>query len=116
MIVNMWNDSTVPNFVKCLASLPNLHTLEIGWWHLRVTAPLEKALEGVELPQVKALILPSYAYPLLRHCRNVEGVVCMAEHGCMPFCGFLESLESNQDSKIKRLTIPVVWLGSPSRK
>jgi len=112
----MWDDSTVPNFVKCLASLPNLHTLEIGWWHPRVTAPLMKALEGVELPQVKSLILPSDAYPLLRHCRGVEGVVCMAEHGGIPFDGFLESLESNQDSKIERLAIPLVWLGDPSRK
>ena len=72
---------------------------------------------GVELPQVKTLILPLAAYPLLQHCPNIEDVVCVAEYGSNTSSdGVLGSLASNQDSKVKRLAIPLVSWGNPSRK
>ena len=116
-VYSMWNSSTLSKFVKCLEALPNLHTLEIGWSHDRITTQLEDALQGVELSQVRALILPPTAYPLLRHCRNVEDVVCVAEYGSSASSEeVLGSLASNQDSKVKLLAIPLVSWGNPSSK
>ena len=111
----MWNNSILPKFIKCLESLPNLHTLEIGRADGDITAPLEKALKHVELPQIKVLILPPAVHPLLRHCRDVEDVVYVVANRAILTDEFLGSLASNQDSKVKRLTIPLtVSRGSPS--
>jgi len=112
----MWNQFAFPGFVECLGSLPNLHTLEIARAHNRITTPLENALKCVKLPQIKTLILPPTAHPLLRHCHNVEDVVYVVGDEIPPSDEFLESLASNQDSKVKRLAIPLVLWGDPSRK
>ena len=113
----IWDNSTLPKFIKCLESLPNLHTLEIGWSHRCTTTPLESALKGVELPQIKALVLPPAAYPLLQHCRDVEDVVCVVKYEVsMSPDEVLGTLTSNQDSKVKRLAIPLVSRGNSSRK
>ena len=103
-------------FITCLESLPNLHTLEIGWTDELITSPLNDALEGVKLPQIKNLILPPVAHPLLQHCCNVEDVACVVKHEKSPPDGLIESLASNQDSKIKRLAIPPVLWVNTSRK
>jgi len=115
-VSGMWNNSILPKFVKCLGSLPNLHTLEIGRADGDITAPLEKALKHVELPQIKVLILPPVVHPLLRHCHNVEDVVYVVMNMALLTDEFLGSLASNQNSKVKRLTIPLVSSGNPSRK
>ena len=105
-----------PSFVRCLESLPNLHTLEIGLVGDLFTGPLKDALKGVKLPQIKTLILPPAAYPLLKQCRNVEDVVCVARNQTTFPDGFLRSLASNRGLKIKRLAIPLVLWANPSRK
>ena len=112
-----WNGSFSPLFVKCLKSLPNLHTLEVGKWaDNTTTAPLKKALGRVKLPQIKTLIIPPAAHPLLRHCHDVEEIVCVTMTKPRISHGFLESLASNRDSKIKRLVIPLTLWPDPSRK
>ena len=112
----IWNNSILPKFVKCLEFLPSLHTLEIGRADGDITTPLEKALKRVKLPQIKVLILPPTVHPLLRHCCNVEDVVYVVMNRAVLMDEFLASLASNQDSKVKRLTIPLASCGSPSRK
>ena len=111
-----WYHPTFPPFVKCLESLPNLHTLEIGQLEDSNTPALESALQGVELPQIKTLTLPPAAYPLLRRCRDVENVACVVGYREGSSDGFFESLASNRDSKIKRLVIPLVLQADPCRK
>ena len=103
----------LPSFVKCLESLPNLHTLEI--WGT-TTPSLEKTLKGVKLPQIKTLIIPPTAHHLLRHCHDVEDVACVVKDDDMVPGSFLGSLASNQDSKIKWLAIPLDLCTNPSRK
>ena len=103
-------------FVQCLKSLPNLHTLEIGWLRDAVAPALETALQSVELPQIKTLIIPPAAYPFLRHCRDVEDVACVIGYYQGSSDGFFKSFASNRDSKIKRLVIPLVLEGDSSRK
>ena len=115
-ILGIWNNPTLPKFVKCLESLPNLHTLEIGRTNDYITAPLKKALQHVELPQIKTLILPPAVYPLLRHCRDVEDVVFVVRSETMSSDEFLGSLVSGKESKVKRLAIPLVSSGNPSSK
>jgi len=107
-------------FIKCLESLPNLHTLEIGSeediWSLS-SRYLRRALMFVKLPQIKTLILPPAAHHLLKPCTNVEDVdwVIGSRPAVIPD-GFLRSLASIRDSKIKRMAIPLILPGSPSRK
>jgi len=115
-VLGMWNHFAFPEFIQCLGSLPNLHTLEIARAHSRITTPLANALKRVNLPQIKTLILPPAAHPLLRHCHNVEDVVYVVGDEIIPSDEFLMSLASNLDSKVKRLVIPLILWGDPSRK
>ena len=108
--------STLPELFKCLESLPNLHTLEMGEVGYYPPFKLRSLLERVNLPQVKALILPAYAYPLLDNCRNVEDVVYVVQHGVAPSDEFCEPLASNQNSQVKRLAVPLSQWSNPSRK
>jgi len=104
-------------FVKCLESLPYLHTLEIGRVNDRLdTLLLKNAIEGVKLPQIKALCLPPAANPLLDHCHNVEDVDWVVGGELISSNNYLEPLASIQDSKIRRLTVPLVSPGNASRK
>lgn len=113
----MWdNMTTFSPLVECLKSLPNLHMVSIGRARGPDTTPLEDALKGVNLPQIKTLILLPAAYPLLEHCPNVEGVLCPIRDITGPSSdGFLESLMFNQDSKVKRLAIPLALLPNSPR-
>ena len=113
----MWDFTTFSPFVECLKSLPNLHTLSIGYADDFHTTPLEGALKGANLPQIKTLITPPATYPLLQHCPDVEDVVCPIRYITGPSSdGFLRSLESNRDSKVKRLAIPLALLPKSPRK
>ena len=101
-------------FVECLQSLPNLHTLEVGWVQSFTTTPLENALERIKLPQIKTLIIPPTAYPLLQRCCDVENVTCTGDRATSAD-GFLRSLPSDRGSNIMRLAIPLVLWENPSR-
>lgn len=81
-----------------------------------VTVPLENALKDVEFPQIKALVLFPTAHPLLQHCRNVEDVACVSSYQNLFHDVFLQSLASIQDSKVKRLVIPLRGWVNGSRK
>jgi len=111
--------SVVRGFVKCLQSLPNLHTLELGHGDSWPDGAyqLEVALKYIELPQIKTLILLPVAHPLLKACRNVEDVVWVVD-GIRPITStkFLQSLASIRGSKIKRLAIPLISEGNISRE
>jgi hypothetical protein len=110
--------STIPLFVECLESLPNLHTLEIPRADMALTRPLEEALKRIELPQIKTLIIPPAIHFLLRRCYGVEDLVCVVGHvnTNIPSDRILSSFASNRDSKVKRLAIPLVLWANPSRK
>jgi len=60
-VSRMWNHSIIPEFIKCLKSLPNLHTLEITQMDYHATPSFWEAVAGVKLPQIKALTLPPTA-------------------------------------------------------
>ena len=113
---SLW-EVAVPTFIKCLLSIPNLHTLEIGFPNFHPRTPLLKnALKHVKLPQIKTLIIPPIAHPLLACCPNVEGIDWVIGDKTVISDEYLGSLASIRDSKIKRLAIPLVSQGNPSRK
>jgi len=66
------------------------------------------ALKHIELPQIKILILPSAAHPLLNHCPNVKDVDWVVGDRPMASEEFLGSLASVWDSKVKRLAICII--------
>ena len=115
-ILEMWNHSIIPEFIKCLKSLPNLHTLEITRMDYNATSSFGKAVAGVKLPQIQALTLPPTAYAILKCCHNVEDVVCVVARGDLLTEQFCRSLASIRNPKIKRLAIPLILPGSPSSK
>jgi len=107
-LYSLWNVAELPLFAKCLESLPNLHTLAIGWSNNSLIGPLKKALKRRKLPQIRALILPPSAYSLLECCHNAEDVDCIV--GDLPIHSrkLPEFLASIRCSKVKRLAIPLV--------
>ena len=111
-----WSWTIVSPFIKCLESLPSLHTLKVGWVEYSIMTPLKDVLKGVKLPQIKALIIPLAVHPLLQHCPDVEDVVCVIMDETLPCDGFLRSLTSKRGSKIKRLAVPFLSLPNPSSK
>ena len=80
------------------------------------TTPLRSALKGVKLPQIKTLIIPPAAYPLLQHCRDVEDVAWVVGRQEKSSDKLLSSLAPNRHSKVKRLVIPLAPQVDLSRK
>lgn len=70
-------EAILVTFIKRLAVLPNLHTLEVISMGIQYSRLLHKALEGIELPQIRTLFLPSAAHHLIRHCPNVDDLTCI---------------------------------------
>lgn len=105
-------DGIFETFVGCLAVLPNLHTLEVISMGNHYSEPLRKALEGIRLPQIMTLILPSMAHHLLRHCPNVDDLTCTPFR---PNEEFVKSLIMG-GQKLKRFAVlfpgnAIAWTG-----
>ena len=88
----------------------------MGWADQSITAPLGNALNCVELPQIKTLILPHPAYPLLQHCPNVEDVTYVVRYETALTDEFLKCFTSKQRPNVRRLAIPLTLWPNPSRK
>jgi hypothetical protein len=94
-------ETILDTFVKCLAVLPNLHTLEVISMGTHYSQPLHDALIGVEFPQIRTLVLPSMAHCLLRHCPNVDDLTCTPFR---PDQEFVESLAKGQQ-RLRRFAV-----------
>ena len=118
MTVHYLGSEATPQFVGCLMSLPNLHTLEIGLSEAGSSACLlERALVWqVVLPQIKTLIIPETAYPLLKHCPNVKDVAWVIMDQPITSDAFLRSLPPSWCSRVKWLMTPLVLPMDPSHK
>jgi hypothetical protein len=98
-------EAIVETFVRCLAVLPNLHTLEVISMGAQLSQYLRKALNGVELPQIRTLVLPSMAHCLLPHCPNLDDLTCT------PFSPNKEFVESLAIGKQKLRRFAVLFPG-----
>ena len=82
-----------------------------------MTTSLEKALKRVKFPQIKTLILSPNAHPILRRCHNVEDVVyAIRDRTWLHNAEFRTTLESNWNTKIKRLAFPLILWPNLSRE
>ncbi|TFK69229.1 hypothetical protein BDN72DRAFT_840707 [Pluteus cervinus] len=75
------SEAVLGSLVRCLKSLPNLHTLQIYRAHTQMTTHFKITFEGHLLPQIRTIILPTYAHNVLRCCPNVTTVVCNGGDG-----------------------------------
>ena len=117
MVVDFLENQGICPLLRCFSFLQNLHSLEIGSSDYGPdTTRLRKELGRIILPQMKTLIIPESAHPLLEHCPNVEDVAWVISDKPIASDEFLQSLTSSCDSKVERLMIPLVLPGSPSRK
>jgi len=115
MTVDLACDGTetiLESFARCLAVLPNLHTLEVISMGTHYSEPLCRALKGVRLPQIRTLILPCTSHSLLRHCPNVDDLTCTPFR---PDREFVESLAIGRQ-KLKRFAVlfpgdAIAWAG-----
>ena len=94
-------------FVKCLTTLPNLHTLEmVSILKYEVVGAFQTALRKekprLQLQRVRRLILPPAAYQLLGCCPNVEDLTCCSARPGEAFIGSIVT------SGLNRLTKPSV--------
>jgi len=78
-------DTIIPAFADCLQSLPNLHTLELCHVHQGMTTKVKRAFEGVAIPSIRTVVLPTIAHHILRSCPNVEDVTCNVGDGSQIF-------------------------------
>ncbi|KAJ7457947.1 hypothetical protein B0H11DRAFT_2319506, partial [Mycena galericulata] len=83
-------DVVMPVFAQCLELLPNLDTLHIVHLQSRGQQAVIAAFEDIELPNVRTIILPSYAYAILAACPNVRDVSCNEETGTILFDTLIE--------------------------
>ncbi|KAJ7581038.1 hypothetical protein C8J56DRAFT_254931 [Mycena floridula] len=76
VVLTSWDaENVIKRFGKCLALLPNLHQLQI------FTVPgdpylIDTAFDGIMLPQIKTLVIPSQADELLRHLPGLTTLHC----------------------------------------
>ncbi|KIJ30056.1 hypothetical protein M422DRAFT_268408 [Sphaerobolus stellatus SS14] len=68
--------TVLPEFANCLASLPNLHSLEILHFDARLGPNLKVGLKNTEFLSIKKIVLPSSGYSILGCCPNAISVTC----------------------------------------
>ncbi|KAJ7686701.1 hypothetical protein B0H17DRAFT_1071613 [Mycena rosella] len=71
----------IPPFARCLARMPNMHTLQIVYAHTAMTTHLKNGFANTSLPTVRKIILPSWAHEVLRCCPEVTHVICNGDDG-----------------------------------
>ncbi|KAF8437490.1 hypothetical protein L210DRAFT_946818 [Boletus edulis BED1] len=73
----------IPAFAACLATLPNLDTIQVI--HVcsedRIKTVIKNAFRGKRFPSVRRIFLPSSMHAIIKSCRNVEEVACVAGDG-----------------------------------
>jgi hypothetical protein len=68
----------IPKFssLLSLSSLQNLHTLQVFHAHSQMTTAIKDSLQGVELSQIRTLIIPGHCHEILKCCPEVTKVWC----------------------------------------
>ncbi|KAL4249999.1 hypothetical protein ABKN59_005950 [Abortiporus biennis] len=80
-ITKRWADRTVPLFANCLASMPNLDTIQIMHSSKEISHFLRDSFADKCLKNVKSIIIQDYAHFIMRACPNVTKVTCIGGDG-----------------------------------
>ncbi|KAF8120941.1 hypothetical protein EV363DRAFT_1570109 [Boletus edulis] len=73
----------IPEFAACLATLPNLDTIEVIFtgWDMEMQAVVNNAFRGERIPSVRRISIPSSMHEIIRGCPNLEEVTCVVGDG-----------------------------------
>ncbi|KAF8129187.1 hypothetical protein EV363DRAFT_1134803, partial [Boletus edulis] len=67
----------IPEFAACLATSPNLDTIEVIYAEWEMQTDVKNAFRCKRFPSVQRISLPSFAHEIIRGCRNLEEVTCV---------------------------------------
>ncbi|KAG6375870.1 hypothetical protein JVT61DRAFT_2734 [Boletus reticuloceps] len=71
----------IPAFAACLATLPNLTTIQVIHAHSQMTTAIKNGFQGKQFPSVRRISLPSSAHEIVKSCPNLEEVTCTEGDG-----------------------------------
>ncbi|KAJ6620579.1 hypothetical protein B0H10DRAFT_1791457 [Mycena sp. CBHHK59/15] len=114
----------LPVFAGTMTKMPNLHTLQVIHAHTAMTTHLKNGFAGISLPNVRQLILPSWAHEILRCCPEVRHVICTADDGgklvsaiakCCKKVEILEGFHFDDEKvrKRKKLHVSAIFFSHP---
>ncbi|KAF8437494.1 hypothetical protein L210DRAFT_2329720 [Boletus edulis BED1] len=71
----------IPAFAACLATLPNLTTIQVIHAHSQMTTVIKNGFEGKQFPSVRRISLPPSAHEIIKSCPHLEEVTCTEGDG-----------------------------------
>ncbi|KAF7309982.1 hypothetical protein MIND_00371000 [Mycena indigotica] len=102
----------IPPFARCMAQMPNLHTLQIIHAHTQMTTHLKNGFANITLSNIQRIVLPDHAHEILRCCPEVRHVICMSSDGsklvsaigkCCKQVEIIEGFRLGEGNLLKRL-------------
>ncbi|KAI0072618.1 hypothetical protein K474DRAFT_1686559 [Panus rudis PR-1116 ss-1] len=70
---------TLPHLTKLLHAVPNLHTIQIVT--CKIPGDFGKAVQGVQFPSVRTVVIPTDCHAILKSCPNATHVRCTLGNG-----------------------------------
>ncbi|KAF8126615.1 hypothetical protein EV363DRAFT_1434172 [Boletus edulis] len=75
MLTTYQKAEIIPAFAACLATLPNLNTIQVIYTETRMQTAIKDAFRGKRFPSVRRISLPSSAHEIIKRCPNLEGKI-----------------------------------------
>ncbi|KAF8120242.1 hypothetical protein EV363DRAFT_1374196, partial [Boletus edulis] len=91
----------IPAFAACLATLPNLYTIQVVHIERRILTVIRNAFRGS--------LLPASAHEIIKRCPNLEEVTCVDEDGSKIVQSLVEA-KCHQVRILKGITTPLTRL------
>ncbi|KAF8126501.1 hypothetical protein EV363DRAFT_1347687 [Boletus edulis] len=99
----------IPAFAACLATLPNLNTIQVVHIEWRMQTVIRNAFRGKRFPSVRRISLPSSAHEIIKRCLNLEEVTCVDGDGSKIVQSLVEA-KCHQVRILKGITTPLTRL------
>ncbi|KAF8431458.1 hypothetical protein L210DRAFT_3560404 [Boletus edulis BED1] len=106
---NVPNGEIIPAFAACLATLPNLNTIQVVHIERRILTVIRNAFRGKRFPSVRRISLPASAHEIIKRCPNLEEVTCVDEDGSKIVQSLVEA-KCHQVRILKGITTPLTRL------
>ncbi|KAF8437488.1 hypothetical protein L210DRAFT_3545794 [Boletus edulis BED1] len=110
MLTTYQKAEIIPAFAACLATLPNLNTIQVVNMEWGIQTALKNAFRGKRFPSVRKISLPSPAHEIIKMCPNLEEVTCVDEHGGCKIVQSLVAAKCHQVRMLKGITTPLTRL------
>ncbi|KAF8129168.1 hypothetical protein EV363DRAFT_1337933 [Boletus edulis] len=97
----------IPMFAACLATLPNLSTIQIIFAHFQMATAIKNGFEGKRFPSVRKIFLPSSAHHIIKSCPDLEEVTCTLETGSTIIGSLVKSNNCQKLRVLKGISAPL---------